>query len=174
MIYYSSYIGKPTLNASNDTINSIINKTIPTITLPDGLTKIRKYIFKDCTLLTTITFLETIEEIGELAFFNTGLTTVNLPGKLKTLETKVFGNCSSLTSITLNSGLSEIKDYAFLNCTGLTTLTIPTTVQKIGLHAFAGCDNLTTINCNFIEGKIGGNPWGANKAQVTFITPDTP
>ncbi|MCR5050841.1 MAG: leucine-rich repeat domain-containing protein [Paludibacteraceae bacterium] len=91
-------------------------------TLPEGVTEIGDYAFKDRADLTTLVVPSTVTKIGAYAFCD----------------------CSQLTSITLPEGLTEIGDYAFLNCMSLKSITLPSTLSNLneaeGL--FQGCRKL--------------------------------
>ena len=99
------------------------NTSVSTITIPNGVTSIGIYAFKDCLSLTTITIPNSVTSIGDGA----------------------FSGCSGLTSVTIPNSVTSIGRYAFYRCTSLATLTIPDSVTSIGKNAFEKCDKLPTI-----------------------------
>lgn len=91
------------------------------VSLGSTIKKIGFAAFRDCSSLKTIN-LDGITEIGEVAFYNSGLTTVTIP------ET-----------------VTEITRLSFANCSALETVTIPETVTSISLDAFKNSSNLTIV-----------------------------
>lgn len=90
------------------------------VTIPNGVTEIKKQAFKNCIGLPSIDLPDSVTKIGEEAFFG----------------------CSSLTKITLPNSLTAIDKYAFCGCASLAKTTIPDSVTAIGDGVFNGCDNL--------------------------------
>ncbi|MCK9170931.1 MAG: leucine-rich repeat protein [Treponema sp.] len=103
-----------------------------------GLTKIPDNAFSLCRNLGTIRLPAGITEIGDSAFFGSGISSLTLPEGLTTIETNAFSG-SSLTSVTLPESLKSIGEFAFSN-THLASITIPSGVEKIG-RDFVTSDN---------------------------------
>ncbi|MBR3058722.1 MAG: leucine-rich repeat protein [Clostridiales bacterium] len=95
-------------------------KSLKKIILPNGLVKLGKACFKDCTILVS----------------------VNIPGTIDTLYDAVFQNCASLRSITIPDACVEIPDKAFAGCTSLKTVNMGGDIKKIGDEAFKDCNSL--------------------------------
>ena len=91
----------------------------------DSCTSMTKYVFEDCTSLTTI-------HIGE---------------NVKLIPDWAFTSCTGLTSIIIPDGVTTIGAWAFAS-TGLTSITIPESVTTIGVHAFEDCTGLTDVYFN--------------------------
>ena len=119
-------------------------KGAKTVTLAEGVTGVSRYAFSDFTQLTEAVLPESLTELGEEAFANTGLTGIRIPGGVKDL-TVVFDGCSALTEATLAEG-TETLSGTFRNCAALTTLSLPSTLTGIGFNSFYGCDALTDIH----------------------------
>lgn len=101
--------------------------------------------------LTSVTLSDSIEEIGEYAFYECfALKSIDLPENLKTIGRGAFIG-SGLESITLPEGLQSIGNEAFSDC-GLTEITIPESVTSIGESALTG-NNFTSITLPFIGGS---------------------
>ncbi len=90
------------------------NKSLTSITLPDGITSIGAFAFGACRALTDIV----------------------LPDSLTDIEIYAFDSCTSLRSVTIPAGVEYIGRYAFLTCTSLKEITIPASVTDIGEYAF--------------------------------------
>lgn len=71
-------------------------------TIPNSITKINEYTFKDCANLINITIPDSVTTIGRYA----------------------FENCSNLTSVTIGRGVTEIDDAAFEKCENLKSIYI--------------------------------------------------
>ena len=96
------------------------------MTIPDSVTSIGDWAFRDCTGLTSVTIGNSVTSIGGYA----------------------FNGCTGLTGVTIPDSVTNIGKYAFSNCTGLTGVTIGNSVINIGYGAFSSCTGLTEIYYN--------------------------
>jgi len=88
--------------------------------------------------ITSIEIHEGITRIGDYAFYEfTSLRSVTLPESLREIGAVAFEGCTSLSSIYLPSNLQKIERSAFGLCTSIKTITIPQSVTSIGSWAFA-------------------------------------
>ncbi|MDE6187492.1 MAG: leucine-rich repeat domain-containing protein, partial [Duncaniella sp.] len=89
------------------------------IILPEGLTKIPEGAFVDCINLTDVTIPSTVTELGEMAFYRSGIT--RLDAKSVTIVgANACEECRSLQSVVLGD-LSRIYSFPFQKCDSLTT-----------------------------------------------------
>ena len=148
----------------------LLNGTIKTFNIPEGVNEIKEQLFQNCTSLTSITIPNSLTKIGISAFRNcTSLTSITIPNSVTDIWANSFQNCTSLKSVTLSNSLTSLNNNLFQNCTALTSITIPKSVTKIDATAFGGCTNLTSITVqDKSEGEISGAPWGATNATVTW------
>ncbi len=141
------------------------------IEIPDNVTSIGNYAFRDCKNLHTITISPNskLTTIGTYAFSNTIVSELNLPdsvefmgsyalggckqltyfkvpASLKTLEGRTFSNCTALTTVELSEGLEVIGSSAF-HASGITSIVIPNSVKQIIDYAFQQCKSLKTFTC---------------------------
>lgn len=79
---------------------STLSDFIKEITIPNGVTGIGNYAFKNCSSLESVTIPESVKSIGFDA----------------------FQYCSSLTSITIPVSITDINQYAFADCTNLANI----------------------------------------------------
>ena len=91
--------------------------------IPEEITSISSYPFKNCAYLTSITIPNSVTTIGEQA----------------------FQGCSNVTSLKLPDNLQLIKKETFQYCSKLKSLTIPSTVEVIYQNAFAYCNSLESV-----------------------------
>ena len=82
-----------------------------------------------------------VTAIGELAFWQTGITSVVIPDSVVTIEYGAFAECPDLTKITVPETLKEIGEKAFINCP-FEEFDIPAGLTVLGMQAFAGCASL--------------------------------
>jgi len=124
--------------------------TITKLTIPTSVTVIGGHAFRDCSSLSSVTFnaTSTVDSIATYAFGSSALTTIAIPSSVRVIETRAFDACSSLKTIDFNnaSKLKTIGTYAFYGTTGLTTLSLrgATSLVTIKNSAFSVSSANTT------------------------------
>lgn len=114
-----------------------ISTTLTMIELPDGMTGIGNYAFKNTSKVGTIHLPSALLKIGVRAFNGSGISGI----VFKTAKDRLrFGN-----------GLMEIGDYAFADCTRLTIVNLPPTVETIGEGVFSDCSLLKTVTLGNVK-----------------------
>lgn len=98
---------------------------LSSVKLPETLTEIPNSMFWGCTSLTSFTFTDKIERIGDSAFGATGITTITIPKTVREIGGSAFGNCEKL------------KNVYILNNIG----------YGLGTWIFNGSNNITKIVC---------------------------
>lgn len=170
-------------------------KKLTKVQLPKKLEKISDWLFAYCPQLKTVTIPSGVTQIGEGAFYQSGLTTITIPkkvtrikaeafkkcsslkkvtfktNKLTTIEASLFEGCKKLTAITLPGSITKIKKQAFKG-SGLTSITIPGQVTAIEEEAFANCKGLkeVTFTGSQLTG-IGSNAFRNVPADCVFRVP---
>lgn len=156
-------------SSSNDLTKILIERSVSTLDIPDGITKIGSGTFYSWTTLTSVTLPTTVTSIGNNAFRNsTKLTSVSLTDSITSIGATAFYGCTKLTLTSLPNGITTIGNNAFYNCTSLTSLTFEGTPTTISTSAFSGCTNLTTINVPWASGAVANAPWGATNATINY------
>ena len=152
-----------------------VNPELEKFVIPDSVTSIGDYAFRDCKSLTSVTIPDSVTSIGERAFAwcgslqyneygnalylgndenpyvvlikakNKSITSVNIYDATKIIYQSAFSGCDSLTSATIPDSVTSIGSYAFSGCDSLTSVTIPDSVTSIGSYAFYSCDSLTSV-----------------------------
>ena len=90
---------------------------ITSIELPDGITKIGEWVFKNCTSLQTVKMSDNVKSIACGAFEGcSSLTSINIPKDLDTLWGDVFSGCSSLRSLEFGDAVTRVSGSDFANC----------------------------------------------------------
>lgn len=98
---------------------------------------IPNYLCSDCDSLRTVKLPDSVEEIGDKAFYSCdSLKNIVLPASLKTIGESAFKYCNSMTVPTLPASLKTIGSEAFDGVQFL-SLVIPEGLSVIGSAAFS-------------------------------------
>lgn len=144
-----------------------------TVMAPDGneynVVSINSCAFYGCYDLILISIPETINNIGENAFYGTGSVVLyagNASGSpwgasnhypvnyyeenglyfFDSTKTVLFLCEDSITSLNIPNTVTSIYEYAFHGHTGINSVSFPSSLQTIGRYAFQGCTGITTIS----------------------------
>ncbi|GHV79641.1 hypothetical protein AGMMS49944_14320 [Spirochaetia bacterium] len=128
------------------------------ITLPNTLTSIGTYVFKDSSGLISVAIPNSVTSIGSLAFqYCNSLTSITVDSgnsHYKSIDGVLFNKAGTTLikypggktgAYTIPAGVSSIGQWAFAACHGLTSVTKPNSVTSIGSQAFALCYGLTSV-----------------------------
>ena len=117
---------------------------LTTVRFPDTLEEIGDYAFYGCAALTAVTLAEGIRKIGKLAFAKcTALTAASLPVSLQSVGSGIFAE-TALRELHIPEGTKELAARAFYQCGQLEHVYIPASVQQIH-GAFYDCASLTAF-----------------------------
>lgn len=140
---YSDPSSLPLMYGGNLYLN---NELVTKVTIPEGVTSIKRYVFSGCASITEISLPSTLTSIGYAAFSGcSGIKSLVIPSGVTSIESGAFSGCSSLTSITIPDSISIINDNLFSECSALKTVVIPDSVTAIERYAFSGCTSLESI-----------------------------
>lgn len=139
-------------------------ESLEQVTFPEGTEKIPDGCFIGCSSLTEFEYPESVTEIGEQAFFQSGLVSADIPDTVTVIgadafnmcqkitsltypanisvDHGAFANCSSLKELSFEEGVSELPQYCFKNCTALTDIRLPDSIRLIDIGCFSGCTGL--------------------------------
>ena len=128
------------------------------VTIPDGVTRIREKAFEDCNGLTRVTLPDSLTYIEREAFSGCGGLTEIVVGEANPIYKSVNGLLLSKNGkvliqsvngdVTIPDGVTHIYEYAFSGYSGLTSVTIPDSVKIMESDTFAECSALTRIVFN--------------------------
>ena len=122
---------------------------LTSLTIPNGVTAIKKYAFLNCENLTYVSIPSSVTSIGSHAFYNChNLRSINIPNSVTSIGTWAFYSCIWLNNVSFadESKLNVIDAYAFYFCTKLESIEIPDSVTSIGGWVFKNCESLRLIS----------------------------
>ena len=138
------------------------------------ITSITEDIFKECTLLKTITIPNTVTSIGSSAFYNcSSLKEIVIPDNVPTIGDNTFYGCSSLETITIPNTVTSIGNSTFNGCSSLEIVTIPNSVTSIGHSIFRACSSLETVTIPNTVTSIGNNTFYGCSSLETVTIPNS-
>jgi hypothetical protein len=111
----------------------------------DGMTRIPNSILCFCAAKLNIVIPDSVTEIGEAAFLNSGIVAVTIPDAVTEIEEDAFRGCTGLTDIKLPDSVVNIGTKIFANCTSLTDVTLPNAWELIPASTFEGCTALEKL-----------------------------
>ena len=118
-------------------------EVIDVSTLKEGTVGIASYVFYQLPNLSKVTLPNSVEHIGDSAFFNNAkLWRLETFSNLKTIGEFAFSYCGFLSNVYLGNGLKTVGNYAFYGCgvlqnsTTSNTKLLPDSVERVGTYAF--------------------------------------
>ena len=142
------------------------------VVLPDTVTKIGNYAFENCVKLTSINLPDTVETIEEGAFYNCGLTSINFPKKLKNAGSYVFKN-TPIKTIKVKEGVTALPNNAFNNANKLESVVLPTTLKTICNYSFYECTSLKSVTIPEETESIGEGAFQNCSAMTKVVMNDS-
>ena len=149
------------------------NKTVTSITVPEGVTRVGFSAFRGCAKLETLVLPDSLQGIHRMYLENTKLyntpenweggalyvsnhLVTTVPGHIgSTYEVRegtvsignfAFEGNEELTEVILPDSLHTISDSAFKNCENLEKINLHDNIENIFFAAFSGCKNLKDIH----------------------------
>lgn len=113
------------------------NLNIDTLVISEGITSIPDYCFSRTRKISAVKLPQTLEKIGEAAFYGTGISAIALPSSLTSIGDKAFMSCGILGTVSLPSTLTHIGEFAF-TYSPLNEISLPENLEYIGKWAFYG------------------------------------
>lgn len=121
---------------------------IKSVTIPEGVTHIRRFAFRDCIYLRDISFPKSLEVIEDYAFYHCKkIKKICLYDNIKIIGEKCFSNCTKLEGVYISGSIRIIQKDAFSGC------------QKLK-HIYLMCNNPASL-------KISPN-WFHPERNVLF------
>ena len=150
-----------TVYDSRENCNAIIETATGTLlygcknsVIPHGVVSIAPKAFIGAPGPEFLDIPSTVTEIGEKAFFHSGVKGLIIPESVTRIEDYTFQWSEQLKRVTLPATLTSIGYGAFSHC-AFTELVIPDAVTEIGDFAFDCCEQLLTLTIGEGVRKIG-------------------
>jgi hypothetical protein len=182
----------------NDTVVGC-RPLVTSVVIPDTITCIGDYAFRDCSSLTSITIPNSVTSIGISAFSRcSSLESITIPesvvniGRIAFEGTGFYNNESNWENDVLYidnclirardtiTGTYNIKEDtrmigggAFWVCTSLESIIIPESVTNIGEYAFVGCESITSIDLPNRITSIGRSTFQQCYALTSVTIPNS-
>lgn len=121
-------------------------KADSTCTVDEAATYIASWAFFGAKNLTAVNLPDTLEKIGQEAFYNCGLTSLTLPSALTEIGSGAFQGCAGIPEVEIPAGMIEVPSRCFGDCTGLKNVVLPDGIIGLAQYAFDGCTDLESIN----------------------------
>ena len=86
---------------------------LQSVILPEGLTHVPTFMFLQCYNLKSIDIPESVTELGDGAFMESGLESVVIPPRCRNIDSHCFSGCLELAAVHLPTGLRTIGYSAF-------------------------------------------------------------
>ncbi len=137
-IDFEGYQSNPLIYAHNLYINDTL---VTNLVIPEGVTEIKNSAFERCSASGSLTIPNSVNTIGEYAFYQcSGLTgNLNIPDSVTFIGSRAFSGCSGFTGeLVIPSSLTSIEEGVFGGCSGFSGLSLPNTIVSIGKSAFSG------------------------------------
>lgn len=133
-----------------------VPKDVTKVIFDDSVTEVPDDEFEGCSKLNEVILNEGLQKMGKFVFKDcTSLESINTPSALTEITYGTFCNCEKLSEVVLNEGVRKIGEVAFYNCLALESIVLPSTVTEVVCHAFDKCKNLREILLNEGIQKIG-------------------
>ena len=138
------------------------------------VTGIDDWCFADCTSLTGIDLPETLEFIGDYAFYRSSLKTIRLPEKLILLGEGAFMYNLDLRSASISASLERIPNSAFSYSAALEEVIFAadSVLLSIGGSAFNKCESLREIVLPETVCQIETTAFARNPSLEYMVIPD--
>ena len=157
---------------------------LTSVTVPEGIQRIRSYTFANCTSLSSVEIPNGITRIEEYAFSSTALTNVTIPESVTIIGENCFDYCSKLESIDVAEGngkyisvdgvLYNKAKTQLIQCprgkTG--TVAIPEGVTSIPNSAFYECTGLTSVTIPESVTSIGDSAYNRCTGLTSVTIPE--
>ncbi len=148
------------------------------VVIPDGIEKIAAGAFYGDEELESVVIPDSVTEIGDSAFCESGLQEITIPESVTTIGGEAFWDTPWLSArseedplvvvngilvdgdtasgaVLIPETVTTISDAAFYGNDQITSVMIPEGVTEIGQYAFAYCHNLNTVLCADSITEIG-------------------
>lgn len=154
------------------------NHSLVSITVPKGVTELPSQVFYDCLALSSVTFAQgnQLVSIGAQAFFipstsgDASLKTITFPETLQRIGEMAFDNCKALEELVIPQSVVAIGGGAFRGVRALKHVTFATgnSMTVLESNMFNGCWSLTTVELPANMSVIDNDAFNGCKSLSEF------
>lgn len=122
------------------------NTTLKEFAFPEGVTTINKYMFYDCNELSSVTLVDSIQQILDFAFYGSQISELEMPEYIQTLSYYSFAK-SKIKEINIPKSVNYIDSSVFSDCTELTKVNFEPGIKVTEWSGalFDGCTKLSEV-----------------------------
>lgn len=135
------------------------------LVVPEGVTAIGEYAFLNCDALQEVTLPESLIEIENGAFQQSGLTTITVPENVTVIGDSAFRKTDSLKEVTI-LGAATVGASAFSE-SAVETVTM-NKVSAIGSYCFGASRSLSNVQMDGMK-EIGESAFTSTNLQEVVI-----
>lgn len=162
--------------------------SLESVVISNNVTVLSNGVFYKCRNLKTINLPSKLKKIGHGCFQKSGIESITFPDTLEEIGQCAFSGCTSLTSVKIPTKVKVLCGSTFLGCTSLASAIVPPSVEKSGIENVASDGNdhsnlqifpSTTViyghSGSFIAEQAAtyGNPFVDSKYVATVKTEPT-
>ena len=119
------------------------------LTVPESITEIGDYTFKNYSFFKRIEIPAHVEKIGEYAFDNCiNVTEIIIHDSVTYVGERAFAGCENATKLVIGNGLEKLGEYALNHMTKLEEVEFGTSYSTIDKEFFYYVDNLKKVTFN--------------------------
>lgn len=151
-VNFPSYIEGCKVTGINNDDESVFknNKNIKSVTIPDTVTRLGSYVFKDCISLENVDFGHGLKNLGDDIYYSwafencQSLKEITIPEQMEYIRGNPFEGCVNLTTINLRA--QSIDDFGFLKeLPSLENINIGSTVESLPSESFLGMRTIKNV-----------------------------
>ena len=156
-------------------------KSLTSIDIPNTVTSIAMYAFAGCEGVKSITFPESVCELGGALFENSGVKEVVIKGRITKVGTTQPSNYngpfygSKVKTVTMEQ--SNIPRCMFSGCTTVETINLPESIKNtddnIGGYAFNDCQDLVSVDIPEGITTIGTSAFSNCQDLTSIVIPSS-
>lgn len=125
------------------TDRTVLIQSLKKVNFGEDVTNIDLFSFENCIALKTVELPNSLEYLGEGAFYGcTNLESVKFGEKLTEIGALAFADCNSLEYIELPNSLIKLGQSAFWKCKNLEVVQMGNSIEEIGDSCFKDCEKL--------------------------------
>lgn len=138
-------------------------KTLTSVVLPDGITKIAAYAFYNCSALQSVILPANLQTIGAQSFVKVKLTVINIPASVTSIENKAFDQ-SSLTRVNVFATTPPTLTNQSVFPSNIEVYAPEESISKYKNHAYWSYFPIKALPEELLDGdgSEGSNPGGGS------------